>query len=450
MTGESFLTSRRRRIWLGGILLAALVVRLGWGLSRPVDEAALAALPDQQEYLEIGRNLLDGHGMGFLDRRFGEHVVAFRMPGYPLFVAACGGNVRGIRAAQAVLDTGTVLAVYLLAGLVMGGTAGGLVGARGRGGEGRGDLEGGAGIGPLVAAGIVAINPYLIFFSGLVLSETLFIALLAWGMVLLVAGNGAQTRQPRTLVWLLGGVLLALGVLVRPSAAGIPVMLGIAAAFVNRRRGGAYQGAVVARLRWPLPVGTTMLLLVLLVLTPWVLRNYRVLHEWVLTDTNAGITLYDGYNPDATGASDQRFVKRMPQLRSMGEVGRSQYLQILAIEWAREHADRIPALAWEKVKRTWSPMPLSEQFGRPLYRWAGAAYSVPLDLLVVWAVWRGNLRRSAKVFLLLPAIYLTAVHGLTVGSLRYRLPAEPPMAVVGASVFVASAKWKRAAASAGC
>jgi hypothetical protein len=236
---------------------------------------------------------------------------------------------------------------------------------------------------------------------------------------------------------------------VRPSAAGIPVMLGIAAAFVNRRRGGAYQGAVVARLRWPLPVGTTMLLLVLLVLTPWVLRNYRVLHEWVLTDTNAGITLYDGYNPDATGASDQRFVKRMPQLRSMGEVGRSQYLQILAIEWAREHADRIPALAWEKVKRTWSPMPLSEQFGRPLYRWAGAAYSVPLDLLVVWAVWRGNLKRSAKLFLLLPAIYLTAVHGLTVGSLRYRLPAEPPMAVVGASVFAASVgRWKRAVASA--
>ncbi|MDB5331891.1 MAG: family glycosyltransferase, 4-amino-4-deoxy-L-arabinose transferase [Phycisphaerales bacterium] len=432
-----------RRVWLGGILLLGLLLRLGWGLSRPVDEGAIAALPDQREYLEIGRNLLAGRGMAFLDRRFADVAVAYRMPGYPLFVAACGGNVRVIRAAQAVLDTGTVLAVYLLARLVMPGTGRGAAGGtRGREGGERGGKTGTAG--PLVAAGLVAVNPYLVFFSGLVLSETLYVAMLAWGMVLIVAGNGSQWSRPRTLVWLAGGLLLALGVLVRPSAAGLPVVLGIAAAFVNSRRGGAYQGAVVPRLRWPLPVGTTMLLLVLLVLTPWALRNYRVLHQWVLTDTNAGITLYDGYNPDATGASDQRFVKRLPQLRSMGEVGRSQYLQILATEYVREHPERVPELVWAKVKRTWSPMPLSEQFGKPLYRWAGAAYSVPLDVLVVWGIWRGSLRRSAKVFLLLPAIYLTAVHGLTIGSLRYRLPAEPPMAIVAASVFGAYVgRWKR-------
>ena len=32
--------------------------------------------------------------------------------------------------------------------------------------------------------------------------------------------------------------------------------------------------------------------------------------RWIWTDTNAGFTLYDGYNRDATGASDQRFDRK--------------------------------------------------------------------------------------------------------------------------------------------
>jgi hypothetical protein len=48
------------------------------------------------------------------------------------------------------------------------------------------------------------------------------------------------------------------------------------------------------------------------------------------------------------------------------------------------------------------------------------------------------------VFLLIPAIYFTAVHMLSVGSLRYRIPAEPPMAVIAASVAALPAVgWKR-------
>jgi hypothetical protein len=37
------------------------------------------------------------------------------------------------------------------------------------------------------------------------------------------------------------------------------------------------------------------------------------------------------------------------------------------------------------------------------------------------------------IFLLLPALYFTAVHALSVGSLRYRVPAEPPLAVLAAA-----------------
>jgi len=391
----ALVTGARRLLTL--ILLAALALRLGWVLTRPIDDAAIDQLPDQREYLEAARGYLAGEGLSFSDPRFNDRVYAYRTPGYPLFVAALRGNVRAVRTAQALIDTSIVLAAYLLALRWLPPAA------------------------STLAAALVAFNPFLIYFSGLVLTETLFTAMLAWGMVLILSRS--------TLVWLAGGVILALSVLVRPGAIAMPVMLGIVAALVNRGAGSAYHR------RWPLPVGTTLLLLTLAALFPWAARNHRVLGEWIWTSTNGGITSYDGFNPDATGASDQSFVRAMPQLRGMSESQRDRYLTNQAQQFVREHPRDAIRLMGEKVLRTWSPRPLSSEFSLPLYVAAALAYALPLDLLVILGLARGTLPRAAKLFLMAPAIYFTVAAALSVGSLRYRIPAEVPMCVVGASAI---------------
>lgn len=398
------------KILLIVLLLMAFGLRLGWVMTRPVTREEIEALPDQLQYLQIAQNVLAGNGYWFIDPRVADKAYAFRTPGYPLFVVACGGNIRVLRIAQAVIDTSTVGAVYLLGCLLL--------------------PAGSRRWGALLAAVFVAFNPFMLYFCGLALSETLFTAMVAWGMVLLLVGKGGPDRKPRTSLWLVGGLLLALSIHVRPSAIALPLVLGIGAMFVNRAPGRSYQ------LRWPLPVGATMLLWTILVLVPWAIRNHQVLHQWVWLETNSGFTFYDGYNPDATGASNQRFVKDMPQLQHMSEVERNHYLQGLAIEWAKEHPRRVLELMREKLIRTWSPMPLSDQYSGRLYQLVGLCYSLPLDLLILWGLINGNLPRPAKVFILLPAIYLSGIHMLTVGSLRYRLPAEPPMALLAASGLV--------------
>src|SRR5581483_1150823 len=116
---------------------------------------------------------------------FSDTVYAFRTPGYPVFVAACRANIRAVRAAQAVLDTLSVLGIFLLASQLCAA-------------EQRRWL-------PPTAGLIVAINPYLVYFTGLILSETLFAAMLVWGMVLLVRGKGGQGRSWSSIgVWLCG------------------------------------------------------------------------------------------------------------------------------------------------------------------------------------------------------------------------------------------------------
>ena len=392
------------------VLAVALALRLGWAVTRPVDDAAIDQLPDQREYLEIARTFLNGEGLNFSDPRFGQRVYAHRTPGYPLMLAAVGGNIRAARIAQAIIDTSTVLAAYLLA---------------------RRWLSPGVSV---LAAALVAFNPVLVYFSALILTETLFTAMLAWGMWLITS--------PRTLPWLAGAILLAASTLVRPGALPLPVILAVLGALAtNRRAEPAYHPGRSHFPRVPrLPVGTSMLLLTILVLLPWAIRNQRVLGRWVWTSTNAGITRYDGFNPDATGASDQSFVIAMPHLRSMSETERNDYLGREANDFIRGRPLDSIKLAAVKVIRTWSPRPLSREFSRTYYVIVAMAYSVPFFVLFALGWLLNPMPATAKLFLAAPAVYLTFAAALSVGSLRYRIPAEVPMAVIAAGGFAVAGR----------
>jgi hypothetical protein len=374
------------------ILLLAVGLRLAWIATLPSDDESLRGLPDQVEYLQLGRNLYHGEGLKFFDSRFDQTVYAYRMPGYPLFVAMCGGEVQLVRVMQSLVDASSVLGFYLMAGALS---------------RKRQEMA-------IAAAGIVAINPFLIYFCGLVLSETLFTAMLVWGMFLLIGSK-------RPIAWWGGAILLAMSVMVRPSAILLPIVLGVVAGFVNRETGEPYH-------RWWIPIVLTFL-----VLLPWAWRNERVVGRWIWTTTNGGITEYDGFNPDANGASNQRFVQTMPQLKSMSEVERSQYLAKLAWQFVRDHPLRAVELGVIKIARTWSPLPLSAEYGsQPKLVAIALIYMVPLDVLIVLGVWRGQVNVGMKLYLLAPAIYFTLTSALSVGSLRYRIPADVPMAIVAA------------------
>jgi 4-amino-4-deoxy-L-arabinose transferase-like glycosyltransferase len=386
---------RATRWTLAAILAIALTIRLAWVLTRPVEYAFADPLPDQQEYLDLGRSLRGGE-LSFSDPRFSQRVHAYRTPGYPILIALCNGDIATTRIAQAIIDTSTVLAAWLIARRWLTERA------------------------SLFAALLVAFNPYLIYFTGLLLTETLYTSMLAWGMALLIA------RPVRA--WLAGGAVLALSILVRPGTIALPLILGVIEPFANRRAQPPYLR------RWPLPVGTTMLILTILALLPWGYRNHRVVGQWVWTSTNGGITAYDGFNPNATGASDQSFIESMPHVRRMTETDRDGYFRAEAEQFRRENPRRSLELALIKIGRTWSPRPLSDQFSRPIYIAAAMGYSVPFYVLTLMGLLRANQPpRAAKFLLIAPAVYLTLAAAASVGSLRYRIPAEVPMAVLASA-----------------
>lgn len=392
--------------WLAVLLVVALGIRLAWCFSRVVDEDAMfRSLPDQREYLSLGRSIISGGGLKFVDLRFNDEVRAFRPPGYPLLIAACGGKVRIVQIAQCAIDASTVLAVVLLARRWLSDRL------------------------SLLAGAIVAFNPFLIFFTSLLLTETVFTAMLMWALVCLSRSHHSPLQPKRGVVlfWI-GVFILALSIHVRTSSIGLPLLLGIAAFLMRDSK---------KQSRWySLPIATSIVLLTIVTLLPWAARNRIVLGQWIWTSTNDGFTLYDGLNDSADGSSDQSFVTALPQLRTMNEVARSDYLSSAAKTWTAENPNRVIELAGRKLARMWSPIPLSSEYGgRRIYVIAAGAYALPLFIAALVGLWQGGIPRRAKILLLLPAIYFSCVHAITIGSLRYRVPVEPPIAILAASAF---------------
>ncbi|MBI5758429.1 MAG: hypothetical protein HZA46_07920, partial [Planctomycetales bacterium] len=227
-------------------------------------------------------------------------------------------------------------------------------------------------------------------------------------------------REQSQLNWIAiaAGVLAAVATLVRPT------WLLIAPAFAM------WHGLRTGRAGW---MQSCLLLAGLIVtLSPWVIRNYLATGHPVVTTLWVGPSLYDGLNPQATGDSDMTFIEQDGVYDRMSEYDADQHYRRAARVFVTENPGRAIQLAFAKLTRFWSPVPNAAQFGNAWVRIGVLACFVPLVVLAIvgwWHTWRDV---SRWLLPLAPIVYFSLVHAVFVGSLRYRLPAEYPLAVLAA------------------
>ena len=408
------------------VFLMALGLRAGYGgvqLYRSTDRTALT-FPDEQQYWTMARGLRQG---GPLTDELG--FCATRMPLYPGLLsifAGWDGGVVTARVCQWVI--GALAAVFAC-----------LLGNRVRGPD----------VG--FAAGLLAAaDPSLVGVSSLLLTETPFVAVVAalwwvgWPLasrawhsqaVACAPTSGGvrplQQSEPGMGRWLGVGALSALCVYVRPSSAGLvlawTVFLLVRRRFTLRAWGGA--GMVV---------GT-----VVVCLLPWALRNQRITGHLCWLTHRAGISLYDGVGPQATGASNLGAIKNMPAVAGLDEAAWNRWFLTESFRSIRSDPVRIIRLAGVKLARTWSPVLHAQEYRSTGARLVFAAWSIPFFALAVAGM--VMLRRDAGTWLalLLPTLYLSALHSVFVGSVRYRTGALPMLAVFSAVALVGLPKLLR-------
>ena len=414
--------------WVIALFLIAALLRAGWVVVHfgPRDRAEHCDYPDEDAYVLGGRSLAAGHGL--IDE-FGYRATY--MPGYPAFIAIFQSLPRPLlwtRLAQAVAAAWVAPATFLLARRFQR-----VVRENSSGRAGPSASESGTTAAtwliPVLAGLAAAFDPFLLFFSGLLLTEALFAASLvtAWLFVLPLAERAGLDVRDATGYGLLAGLSLLIGILLRPSSAALLLAIPVLVLLIRR----------LDKASWV--YGLVLVSVVAAGLSPWAVRNLVVLGEWRWLTTRGGISLYDGLQQGATGESDLAHTKTAAEVKGLDELAWDRHFHQLASSAIQADPRRVAWLAGRKFLRTWSLTPNETHYHTGPIATVSAAWMLLILILAAIGTWHARRALQAWVLLLLPVAVFTAIHMLYVGSVRYRVPEMPFMMVlasVGCGVFL--------------
>jgi 4-amino-4-deoxy-L-arabinose transferase-like glycosyltransferase len=289
----------------------------------------------------------------------------------------------------------------------------------------------------LVAAGVAALYPFLWVADGSLLAESLYAAFMA--AALWLALRFVRTRSLRDAAWL--GALVGLGALSRGEAVLLVPLLLLPLAWKHR----SLKGVAV------------MLAGFAVVVAPWTIRNMTKFEQPVLISTNsnsvfAGANCDPVYHGDLIGLwsfSCYGAVKQGDESQEAVEYRKQ------GLEYARDHAGRVPLIAAIRLARVWD---LYRPFQQVQYeflegrsRWAsraGLVFYYPTLLLAIGGVLVLRRRRFPVWPFLAFAVTVSLVALTVYGITRFRIAAEPALVVL-AAVSVDFALRRRAEGRAG-
>jgi len=395
--------------WLG----VALAVRLAYAWNLHGLEAS-----DPMEYDAMAWNV--AQGLGFTNRGFAvEESWVRRPPLFVFFVAAVywifGHSLFAARLAQCVL--GTMLCAVTIAL--------------------------GAAVAPMRTvrrvAALAALYPYLVYYSGYLMSETL--ATLLFTSVLWVLAR----REPDLRSSAGAGALLGLAALTRSSYLGFAGPL----LFWLRDARGAWRPAMRCF--------ATLVAAALLVIAPWLVRNYAVtgmvipiqstgvwgFYEYHLWFSQDDFPTFDFTREDPSwrefeGRNRQLFQK----LKTIPPVEQDAYFRKAAIDYVLEDPRRYLRSCFRKFIWLWRPSTRARAgeavIEDPAFWLSIAVYFAWLPLFLM-GLWRLRSARAGGRLLVWAVVYVTALHTFYwYGAPRFRFPIYPLLLI---ACCVALERW---------
>jgi 4-amino-4-deoxy-L-arabinose transferase-like glycosyltransferase len=271
----------------------------------------------------------------------------------------------------------------------------------------------------LVAALFCALWPHFLFFAAAGLTETLFVALILAAFLALYDGH-----------FVLASMFLVLGILTRPALELLaPILILYFALAIHREP----WRAAAKRL------GTYVLVYIAL-MTPWWAYNYARYGQFVRLNLAGGIVLYTGNNPlnvSGGGVGGGQDVDLGTYGGIADPVQRDAAFRNAAIDYIKSDLGHFIAMMPVKFARLWRPWPYAEEFKNPLIVLVSVISAIPAIILALIGL---AFTLRSHFLRLLPCLaylgYLTLVHVITFGSVRYRVPLEPFVLILAAAGLV--------------
>ena len=380
------------------LLLAAFCIRLAWVLAFQTPPG-----PDAASYDALGWRLATGQGYVEND----GSPTAYWPVGYPAWLAAIylvwGHSWLAAGVMNAVLGTVVVLLTYWLARQILSTRQ------------------------AVLAAAIIAFLPsYVVAYTSNLRNETFY----AVFVLLTLIATIHAVRKPTWRTAIMLGVVIGLGVYVRPTLLLFPCVFGVLL-LVNS--GLTLKKAIFL---------TTLTVCVIIVtISPWTVRNYLAMDDFVLTATNGGITFYVGNGPGATG-KHRRVDMSVFSDRSEMTVYREGFRKGVEniVRDPRAWASILPIKVWYLWRSDISSMapyilPERHQLYLGWLRVLGQSYYTAIILIALVGLGTNSPLRywqqPATLLLILTLAYWTLFHMMFHGQGRFHMPMVPVIVVLG-------------------
>jgi len=358
----------------------------------------LPGIQDQVSYDALARSLLDGRGYSFTKNWYpftpADTPTAHWSFIYPLYLAGIYA-VTGYHPLVARLVQGVVggalmcFLVYLIGRRVANEDTG------------------------LIGAGLVAVYGYFVYYNVALMTETFFMVL-----VLLTLYLSMELKEKPTLArWVLLGLALGMASLLRQTIL-LFVPFLIIWLFWELKKDGV---------RWW--YFTVPLIVIILLIAPWTVRNYSVYHQFLLLNSNAGYALFASNNPNlGTNWSNDEVVVPVPEeLAGQNEAELDRALTQRGIEYILKDPQRYLWLTLDKTLEYFKFWPSSESSRiSNLNRLLSFGLYLPfmfLGLYLSFSRWR------SFVALYLFIVIHTGIHLLSWPAPRYRLSVDAVLMV---------------------
>lgn len=326
----------------------------------------------------------------------------------------------------------TTIAWHLFASSVIGVVSIGLAAAVGR--RVAGEKVG------VVAALLVAVYPNIWRYDGMLVSETIVIAVVL--LCILLAYRLWDQPTPWRAVWL--GLGVGVATMARSELLLLAPLMILPIILLIRR------WSWRQRLGWLVASGVA----VGVVLTPWILYNNSRFEERVYLSQNLGGTIVVSYCPtvfegDLVGYWDYWCgIKAMEAVGAgvLGDPRNEPAMRQAGIDYARDNLDRLPPVVAARLGRIVGVYRPTQQRDLDILLdnatpWVATAGMITLPFVIVGAVAGGvvlRVRRRFQIPLLAPIVAVVVTVAVFYGATRFRATAEAPMCVLMAVALVAA------------
>jgi hypothetical protein len=328
----------------------------------------------------------------------GQLGASHIMPLYPLLVGLAGAGA-GQLAVDVALSTAAVGLVYVLTLAVFADR-----------------------LAAFLAAMATALYPNLIFFTVLGLTEPLYVALVLAAFIAWYRGAFAAAA-----------LFATLSILTRPSIDLLAPVLVLYFALVIHRlpwRSAALKLAAYAAIYCAL-------------MAPWWVHNVQAYDSFVRLNLASGEVFYLGNNPmNRSGGGIYGVDGDLTRFSADPDpVARNAAQWAAGLDYVRSDPGRFVEMAAIKFVRLWRPWPYAAEYSNWRYVMLSAVSFVPVALLALFYLLRWGIADRVRAGpLLLFVAYITAIHMITIASIRYRVPLEPFVIIFAA---VAAARLLR-------